>query len=70
MGEQTKKTIVAIPEGTLRPLINEQDTEIRDKAILSVEKMAKSPKDCNTGCFKKKVTATLALKVKRGYFLC
>lgn len=35
-------TIVAVPEGAIRPLIRERDTEIREKSILSVKKSLES----------------------------
>ena len=45
-----------LSEKAAKPLIREQDTEVREEAIVSVKKHLDLPKDGDTGRFKKKLT--------------
>jgi hypothetical protein len=49
MGEQTKKQICGISADALRPLIDEQDTEIRDIAIQKISEDVKGKQHAGRG---------------------
>lgn len=62
ISEQTKQTIVAMPEGALRPLINEQDDVIKQKAIEKISEDAIGKQHAGRG-HTKEITAKSVVKV-------
>ena len=53
---QQETDLSALSEKAAKLLIREQDEEVREEAIVSVEKLLDLPKDSDTGRFKKKLT--------------